>query len=136
MLFYNFYFTSKTSCDGPVVLQCLSFLPLLTLLLYTFLRAFQTNPNAPASTIHKRPVARCSTKQFLKISQNLRENNVLEHNSACNLIKKEALALVFSREFFKIFKINLFTEHPRQKLLNIMRKLFFLSGFSCTDTDD
>ena len=32
-------------------------------------------------------------------------------SEACNVIKKEPLAPVFSREFYEIFKKNFFTEH-------------------------
>ena len=48
---------------------------------------------------------RCSIKKvFLRISQNA---------EACNFIKKEALAQVFSCEFCEIFKNTFFTEHLR-----------------------
>ena len=34
-------------------------------------------------------------------------------SEVCNFIKKETLALVFSCEFYKIFKSTFFTEHLR-----------------------
>ena len=55
---------------------------------------------------------RCSVKNmFLKISQNSQENNCARVSflitmQACNLLKKEALAQVFSCEFCEIFKHN------------------------------
>ena len=54
---------------------------------------------------------RCSLKKvFLKLSQNSQEN---EENEACNFIKKETLAQVFSFELCDIFKNIFFTEHLR-----------------------
>ena len=57
---------------------------------------------------------RCSTKKlFLKISQNLQENTYAKVSFliklqawACNFIKKETLAQVFSYEFCEISKNN------------------------------
>ena len=49
-------------------------------------------------------------KVFLKILQNLQENTQAQ---ACNFIKKETLALVFSCELCEIFKDTFFTEHLR-----------------------
>ena len=46
-------------------------------------------------------------KMLLKISQNLHENTCAR---ACNFIKKETLAYVFSCEFFEIFKNFFFKE--------------------------
>ena len=45
-------------------------------------------------------------KVFFEISQNSQENTC-----ACNFIKKETLAQVFSREFCEISKNTFFTEH-------------------------
>ena len=64
---------------------------------------------------------RCSTKQvFLKISENSQENTGAKLHfkinlqaSACNLIKTETLAQVFSSEFCQIFKNSFFKEHLR-----------------------
>ena len=57
-------------------------------------------------------------KVFFKISQNSQENTyarvyflVKLQVDACNLIKKETLAQVFSCEFCEIFKNTYFTEH-------------------------
>ena len=57
---------------------------------------------------------------FLEILQNSQEKTCartyflikLQAYKACNFIKKEALAQVFSSEFFEIFKKIFFTEHP------------------------
>ena len=67
-------------------------------------------------------VCRCSVKKvFLEISQNSQENTCVRDSflnkvaglrpKACNFIKKETLAQVFSCEFCKISKSNFFTEH-------------------------
>ena len=55
-------------------------------------------------------------KVLLKIFQNSQENTCvrvcfLMKLQACNFINKEALALVFSREFCEIFKNAFFVEH-------------------------
>ena len=57
-------------------------------------------------------------KVFLEISQNLQENTCARvyfltklQALACNFIKKEALAQVFSCRFCEISKNTLFTEH-------------------------
>ena len=53
----------------------------------------------------------CSVKkEFLKILQNSPENT-WEAWEACNFIKKETLAQVFSCEFCEISKNTFFTEH-------------------------
>ena len=62
---------------------------------------------------------RCSIKQvFLKISQNSQENTLVGVSfliklqvSACNFIKKETVAQVFSCEIYEIFKNTFLTEH-------------------------
>ena len=55
-------------------------------------------------------------KVFLKISQNSQENNCARVSFsiklACNFIKKETLAQVFSCEFCKIFKNTFFRRTP------------------------
>ena len=62
---------------------------------------------------------RCSVKKvFLEISQNSQENTCARDSflikfQACNFIKKESLAQVFSCEFCEISKDNFFTEHLR-----------------------
>ena len=55
---------------------------------------------------------------FLKISQNSQEDTCARVSfliklqaEACNFLKKETLAQVFSCEFYEIFKNTLFTEH-------------------------
>ena len=58
--------------------------------------------------------SRCSVKKvFLKISQNSQENTCVNvpfslklEAQACNFIKKETLAQVFSYEFCEIFEKN------------------------------
>ena len=55
-------------------------------------------------------------EMFLKILQNSLENtcarvSFLIKLQACNFIKKETLAQVFSYEFCEIFETNFFTEH-------------------------
>ena len=61
-----------------------------------------------------------SKKVFLEISQNSQENTCSRASfliklqasaSACNFIKKEALAQVFFCEFCEISKNTVFTEH-------------------------
>ena len=59
-------------------------------------------------------------KKDLKISQNSQENTcgrvsflIKLQAKACNFIKKETLAQVFSYEFYEIFKSTFFTEHLR-----------------------
>ena len=59
-------------------------------------------------------------KEFLKILQNSQENTCVRvtfliklHAEACNFIKKETMAQVFSCEFYEIFKNTSFTEHLR-----------------------
>ena len=62
----------------------------------------------------KQPPVVFYKKLFLKISQNLQENNCARVSfvlKACNFIKKEALAQVFSWEFCEVFNI-FFTQHP------------------------
>ena len=59
---------------------------------------------------------RCSIKKmFLEISQNSQKTPVPESpffsRKACNFIKKETLAQVFSCEFCEISKNKFFTEH-------------------------
>ena len=65
-------------------------------------------------------------KVFLKISENSRENTSARffyliklqgEGKACDFIKKEILAQVFSCEFCKIFKNTFFIEHFRRLLL-------------------
>ena len=56
-----------------------------------------------------------SKKVFLEISQNSQENTC----AACNFIKKEALAQVFSCESCEISKNTFLTEHLWWLLLNI-----------------
>ena len=57
-------------------------------------------------------------KPFLEISQNSMENTCARASfvnkvagAACNFIKKETLAQVFSCEFYEISKNTVFTEH-------------------------
>ena len=48
---------------------------------------------------------------FLEISQNSQEDTSARVSPACNFIKKENLAQVFSCEFCEISKNTFFTEH-------------------------
>ena len=64
------------------------------------------------------PEVFCIKKMFLEISQNSQENTYASASfliklqaEACNLIKKETLAHVFSCEFCEISKNSFFTEH-------------------------
>ena len=61
-------------------------------------------------------VRRCFVKKvFLEISQNSQENTcarVSFFTKACNFIKKETLAQVFSREFYEISKSTFFYRTP------------------------
>ena len=58
---------------------------------------------------------------------------------ACNFIKKDTLAQVFSCEFCKISKNKFFTEHPQvtasvagiNQLLSFWQKCHFISGDKC-----
>ena len=65
----------------------------------------------------KAVVQRCSVKKvLLEISQNSRENTCarvspVPESQACNVIKKETLAQVFSCEFCEISKNQFFAEH-------------------------
>ena len=58
---------------------------------------------------------RCSVRKvFLEISQHLQENTCARVSlKACNFLKKETLAQVFSCKCYVISKDTFFTEHPR-----------------------
>ena len=59
---------------------------------------------------------KCSIKKvFLQILQNSQENKV----EACNFVKAETLAQVFSRELWEIWKKTFFIEHRRWLLPSI-----------------
>ena len=79
-------------------------------------------------------VRRCSVeKVFLEVSQNLQENTcarvsfLIKLPEACNFIKKETMAQVFSCEFYKISKNTFFTEHLRWLLLSFVLIFLFLT---------
>ena len=55
---------------------------------------------------------------------------------ACNFIKREALAQVFSCEFCEICKNTFFTEHLRWLLLNETYKQLVHEIISCLPKDD
>ena len=68
----------------------------------------------------------CSVKKvFFEISQNSQENScarvsfLIKLQAACNFIKKETLAQVFSFEFSKFRGTPFFTEHLWWLLLNV-----------------
>ena len=67
------------------------------------------------SSVTEAIAKRCSIKKvFLKILQNLQENNRTRVTFLIKLqAKKETLAQVFSCEFCNIFKSTFFTEHLR-----------------------
>ena len=71
--------------------------------------------NTSIITFRKQPPdVFCEKKVFLKISQNSQENTCTRTSfliQACNIIKKEALAQVFSSEFCEISKNTFFIEH-------------------------
>ena len=75
-------------------------------------------------------------KAFLKISQNSQKNTYARvsfliklQTHACNFIKKETLAQVFSCEFCKIFKKTFFTENFL-KTASAIQKRFSLKMLS------
>ena len=79
-------------------------------------------------------------KVFLKISENSRENTSARffyliklqgEGKACDFIKKEILAQVFSCEFCKIFKNTFFIEHFRRLLLFWLYTFLTLFHFAC-----
>ena len=70
---------------------------------------------------------------FLEISQNSQENTCARVSfliKACNFIKKETLAQVFSCEFCKFSKNTFFTEHLCQSLLTFQSLRYFSSSNS------
>ena len=74
-------------------------------------------PDKSKNTLHKNRSShrRCSVrKMFLEMSQNSQENTCARVSfliKACNFIKKEALAQVFSCKFCEILKNTFYTEH-------------------------
>ena len=81
-----------------------------------------------ALSIPEAVIQRCSVKRFLEISQNSQENTCAE---ACNFIKKETLAQVFSCEFCKISKNTFFIEHL-WRLLLVLVSCGFIRGATLT----
>ena len=94
----------------------------------------------------KAVVQRCSVKKvLLEISQNSRENTCarvspVPEPQACNVIKKETLAQVFSCEFCEISKNIFFIEHLWWLLLNLhlteYLKIFIMNLSSDTQMDN
>ena len=73
-----------------------------------------------------RPEVFCK-KGILKISQNLQENTSATVSfEACNLIKKENLAQVFSCEYCEILRTSFFIEHLPWLLLRLQKTSDFL----------
>ena len=80
-------------------------------------------------------IQRCSVKKvFLKISQNSQENTCARASflikllaEACNFIKKEALAQVFSCEFCEIFKNTYFYRTPPVAASVRIKKRFYFA---------
>ena len=71
--------------------------------------------------IQKQPLEMFCKKVFLKLSQNSQEAE------ACNFIKKETLAQVFSCDFCEISKNTFFTDHLRRLLLKMIKNLWKFS---------
>ena len=76
---------------------------------------------------------RCSVKKaFLKISQNSQENTyarvslLIKPEAACNFVKKEALALVFSCEFCEFLRTSFFIEYLRWLFLCFIALIVYL----------
>ena len=76
---------------------------------------------------------RCSVKTvFLEISQNSQENTcarvsfLIKLQAACNFIKKETLAQVFSCEFYEISKNTFSYRTPPNTFV-----IFCCNGYSC-----
>ena len=73
-----------------------------------------------------RPKVFCK-KGILKILQNLQENTCATVSfEACNLIKKENLAQVFSCEYCEILRTPFFIEHLPWLLLRLQKTSDFL----------
>ena len=71
----------------------------------TFLERNEYSPYNINQRYAKAAVRRCSVKKvFLEISENSQANTCVRVSEACNFIKKETLAQVFSCEFCKISK--------------------------------
>ena len=75
-------------------------------------------------------------KSVIEISQNSQENTCARVSFliklqvlACNLIKKETLAQVFSCEFCKMFKNNFFLRTPPWLLLSFSVSVYCQKGF-------
>ena len=71
----------------------------------------------PATLLKDRPWHRCFAVNFCEIS-----NNTICYRTppACNFIKKETLAQVFSCEFWEILRTLFVTEHLRWLLLYVV----------------
>ena len=84
-----------------------------------FKKSFETYAKAEAAT-----GGILQKKLFLKISQNSQKNTCSRVSFliklkalACYFLKKDTLTLVFSCEFYEIFKNTFFTEHLQWLLL-------------------
>ena len=111
---FLFFMCSDLSCTILSLIKkstsLMLFIPVLHILLYLF----------SMSKRIEEVTWRCSIKKvFLEISQNSQENNCAKVSflinlqaSACNFIKKETLAEVFSCEFCEISKSTFFYKTP------------------------
>ena len=111
---FLFFICSDLSCTILSLIKkstsLMLFIPVLHILLYLF----------SMSKRIEEVTRRCSIKKvFLEISQNSQENNCAKVSflinlqaSACNFIKKETLAEVFSCEFCEISKSTFFYKTP------------------------
>ena len=70
-------------------------------------------------------------KVFLEISQNSQENICARFSFLIKFIKKEALAQVFSCEFWNILRTSFFTEHLRWLLLTLILTKLTLKKLYC-----
>ena len=88
------------------------------------------------NTLSEAVVRKCSVKNiFLEISQNSQENTcvrvsfLIKLQAACNFIKKETLAQVFSREFYKISKNTFFIKHLSWLVLYSFTLVLYVNSF-------
>ena len=83
----------------------------ISLLVYLLLRLQFENPNEIYSKVFQIPATYIFDINWSVNISGCPENCSRGKLPACNFIKKETLAQVFSCEFYEIFKNALFTEH-------------------------
>ena len=111
---FLFFITSDLSCTILSLIKKSTRLMLVIPVFHIFLYLFSMSKRTEAVA------RRCSVKKvFLEISQNSKENTCARvsfliklRTSACNFIKKETLAKVFSCEFCEISKSTFFYKTP------------------------